>query len=155
MNRSSRFNLNDDENNLKGHEELTVGGVKFSELESHLTSNALTTTFSDEDEDLDADVVNEAHFGGGALEARKNARKKADGDEGETSKTDNREKSKKEIMEEIILKSKMYKAEKQVEMQAQVTRNYDCHLRSRLALTPRNQNRLSSVLTALPRNFNQ
>jgi len=98
--RGSLFNVDDDD-----EEQLTHGGRALGELTSF---NGLGNDLSDSDEDnLGRETVRDYHFGGGFVPAGNRGDDDEDGEQ--------KRKTKKEIMEEIIAKSKMYKAEKRRE----------------------------------------
>jgi nucleolar protein 14 len=97
--RGSLFNVDDDE-----VEQLTHGGKALGELSKF---DDIGGDISDSDEDnLGRETVRDYHFGGGFVPADRG---------GDEEGGDERRKTKKEIMEEIIAKSKMYKAEKRRE----------------------------------------
>lgn len=95
LRKGSAFAMDDDEGE---QEELTHGGTALGEMTKF---DDFGGDISDSDEEnLGRDTVRDYHFGGGFVPA-------GEGEE--------RKRSKKEIMEEIIAKSKMYKAEKRKE----------------------------------------
>jgi nucleolar protein 14 len=104
---------------LEGAEEqqddLTHGGLSLSENPALLGDRQEAGDEDGEDYgNLDAQTVNDEHFGGGALGARRRgAAGEQDGG--------NKEKTKKEIMAEIILKSKLHKADRQQEGKDQLS----------------------------------
>jgi nucleolar protein 14 len=102
--RGSLFNVDDDGDEV---EQLTHGGKALGELSRF---DDIGGDISDSDEDnLGRETVRDYHFGGGFVPADRG------GDDEEGGGGEERRKTKKEIMEEIIAKSKMYKAEKRRE----------------------------------------
>ncbi|ETV92662.1 hypothetical protein H310_13105 [Aphanomyces invadans] len=104
---AAKFNLNDDGESDREEELLTHRGAKIDDFDNiDIAGEA-----SDDEEDrafdhkLGRDIVNQLHFGGGDSKAVKDSATAAEGPE--------RKKTHEEIMQEVMMKSKMYKAEKQ------------------------------------------
>ncbi|KAL4451742.1 hypothetical protein ABPG75_007404 [Micractinium tetrahymenae] len=110
---ASKFALPDEDEGGAGGEQLTHLGRSLAELED------LQEGWRSDDEGDDAladDVVRNYHFGGGLFEKKQSGAAGGEGGEGEEEGGEEgrpHKKSKKEVMEEIIAKSKAFKAEKQ------------------------------------------
>jgi nucleolar protein 14 len=101
LNRKSKFALQDDDDDNEATEVLTHGGSALSTLDDFRED----VSMEDEGDDsgLNDDLMRELHFGGGL-----NSKDETDaGAEGQ-----GKQRTKKEIMEEVISKSKFYKAQK-------------------------------------------
>ncbi|OBZ82885.1 putative nucleolar complex protein 14 [Choanephora cucurbitarum] len=97
--KTSMFNLEDDEEDLS----LTHYGQSLSTMDDFDDAGLGLSDDEDERKQMDKNIVSKLHFGGF-------------GDEPEEEESD-RPKSKNEIMKEIIAKSKMHKAERQLAKQ--------------------------------------
>jgi nucleolar protein 14 len=107
--KSQAFTLNDedeDDDGDDGFKTLTHLGQPLSERD--LTARP-TAADDDDDDNLDGEMTRAFHFGGGDFEP---TLKRGDGEHGDVDAPERR-KSKKDVMEELIAKSKFYKAEKQ------------------------------------------
>eukprot|EP00271_Cylindrocystis_brebissonii_P001708 TRINITY_DN1198_c4_g1_i1.p1 TRINITY_DN1198_c4_g1~~TRINITY_DN1198_c4_g1_i1.p1 ORF type:complete len:1029 (+),score=344.93 TRINITY_DN1198_c4_g1_i1:40-3126(+) len=120
--RSSKFNLKDeeeeeedaDEDGALGAEDiLTHGGTALAAERADYSEEAERREEA-EDDGLDAEMVRDFHFGGG-FEPRF---RRDGGEEGGAPGDDEAPKTKKEAMEELIAKSKFFKAQKQKEKEA-------------------------------------
>ncbi|RHY90365.1 hypothetical protein DYB35_009782, partial [Aphanomyces astaci] len=104
---AAKFNLNDDGESDREEELLTHRGSKIDDFDNI----DMAGEGSDDDEDrafdhkLGRDIVNQLHFGGGG--------DNKGGDDGTAVEGPERKKTHEEIMQEVMMKSKMFKAEKQ------------------------------------------
>jgi len=100
----SKFSLPDEDGTGAQEEPLTHLGKSLAEL----TDFGRGWSSDDDDAALDDQVTRDLHFGGGFVKSQLTSGDHRDGERGE--KNGSVPKSKKEVMEEIIAKSKMHKA---------------------------------------------
>lgn len=109
LSRTSKFNLQDEDEEETGKEEefLTHGGSVLSTFDDFDEEFPKDDDFHDPE--LDAAMVRDFHFGGPQFDEKKKMGNNEDGEE------EQRPKTKKEAMEELIAKSKYFKAQNQKE----------------------------------------
>ncbi|ACO65607.1 predicted protein, partial [Micromonas commoda] len=124
--RGSGFNLNDDDDDGQGYDDeepitLTHGGKPIDEREEERRSahaiargrRGMRDDDSDDDMAMDAATTGALHFGGGEDDdGFEPTLKRGDHDTPEENGDPNRRKTKKEVMDELIDKSKYHKAER-------------------------------------------
>eukprot|EP00897_Mesotaenium_endlicherianum_P006282 jgi/Mesen1/5682/ME000288S04895 len=113
MNRKSKFSLGDNDGGEDGaalgeeEEVLTHGGAALSHLDDFTDDVQLDDEDDDRDRALNAEMVRRMNFGGGFV-----PKFRTPGDGDDDAGDDDRPKTKKEVMDEIISKSKFFKAQK-------------------------------------------
>ncbi|CAK4070312.1 unnamed protein product [Aphanomyces euteiches] len=95
---AAKFNLNDDDDDQSEDDLLTHRGAKIDDFDNIDIAGSDDEPDDAFDHKMGRDIVNKLHFGGGGNDAKDGTEKK---------------KTHEEIMQEVMMKSKMYKAEKQ------------------------------------------